>query len=1301
MSRKKNWHFHRIISELLHCIGVLMFLAGVSFAQIDRNRDGMSDLWQVEFGAQNLLPGADADGDGATNEMEARMGTDPFDSGSLLHTEIEADGETSARITWNTVMGKTYRPRLNTDLAHAPWIAPELHVGGIDDSPVTIVLSDGHIVAVEGVLERSHYPPWINGAQQNSLFENPIATSWVNQLANLPFSSLSYRRNPERIYGWVVPPEDGDYIFHHIFQENVYSEFWLSPDQDAANAVRKSFGDVDEDDYPRDGTYPFINTDAITLKAGQPVYLELRANENPGRGTQFNEIQWIPPGRSEAEPIPPSALRLYLPEAIPVLPENPEFWCAEIEVFDQDSDFDTITDWEELKADTFLFSSTDVGRSRDLEWVGEQYGLFSVVSLSILNEAGFTVVSEREAQVRRLRIRAERISGDTDLILPLRLTGTASAGSDYLNPENLQIRLPVGTDMTELDIRVPDDLIPEADEDIRLEWDFVPEIIVSPFVGNHRFVIRDDDRPVFGLEVVDAAATEQPLDTATIRAYRTGDLSAHYQMLVTQSGSAVEGLDYQPLPTIRFAAGQSEQLLTIRPIADGETEGGETVELRPAPSSVYDYRPHHVDALVTIRDTEVANRELYLARYGPEGPAETAAWGYATLELAPNRESAVINTRFANLTSPQTAAHIHQGPVGMSGPVVEGLANGEVSEHRWTFGADKDAMLNALENGLLYANVHSVNYPAGEIRGQFLPVSGSSTFSPPTAVPRNAGAPGIPFDEASRFLTQATFGPRLAEVERLRTIGIAAWLNEQIGEPATSHGQLLQAMRDMHQERNSDLDAPDSVLAAGAWWTSAIQGQDQLRQRMAFALSQILVISMEDERIRDGYIARVAYQDMLAQHAFGNYRDLLYDVAKNPLMGLYLSHLRNPKPDVANQIFPDENFAREVMQLFSIGLFELHPDGSLRLDPESGRPIPTYDHRDIQELARVFTGWGLAYQSTADPAARIENVYFHYRARDWGNETQIEWIAPTKLFPEYHDSDPKQLIGGLRLIGLDGEDELELAVDSLFLHPNTGPFLARRLIQRLVTSNPSPAYIYRVAQAFEDNGQGVRGDLATVMRAILLDPEARDMERTNQPDTGKLKEPILAVTQFLRAFPLVAGREYDVETIGDLAPYMDLGSLPATAPLISAYVADIPPEYNYYTVQVPLNAPSVFNFFDPDFQPPGPLAAARLTGPEFSYLNAEHTFLMLDKLFAQTTSILVWRPDPDEDNVVNRLRGDWPDTSDPGQIITDLERRLLGGDMSVQLSAILTRNLPAIPAEFRYRTALRLVLQSPEFFTQR
>ena len=548
---------------------------------------------------------------------------------------------------------------------------------------------------------------------------------------------------------------------------------------------------------------------------------------------------------------------------------------------------------------------------------------------------------------------------------------------------------------------------------------------------------------------------------------------------------------------------------------------------------------------------------------------------------------------------------------------------------------------------------------------------------------------------AGRFLIQASFGPTATSITDLLSTSYADWIDTQLLMPPTYHLPYVRSRANEFLNRSSGDDDGYQTPRQEAWWQNAITAPDQLRQRMAFALSEILVIS-QDSSLDDDNDAVAAYYDILVRNAFGNYRRLLEEVTLNPMMGTYLSMIRNQKPNASTGQQPDENYAREIMQLFTIGLSKLNLDGSLQLD-SGGYPIPTYTQADIVGLAHVFTGWG-PYYDPANPPKRDNGT----------NETTSNWfrygwdpLRPMTFYTNFGDLQTRTIIGGVTVAStLTGPQRLKLALDTLFNHPNVGPFLARQLIQRFVTSNPSPAYITRVATVFNDNGAGVRGDLGATIRAILLDPEAHRADPLADNQFGKLTEPLLRMSRILRAFPPTTRIN---GATGDNRLFLNLLNYPY-----------------YMDEQSPLFSPTVFNFFKPGFSKPGTITAAGLVSPEFQIYDDVTAMQETNRNYSLIFSnISVTEPVPTGMNI--KL-----DLSEPLAILTSntnhaaaqaalvdyLNQRLLGGTMSAFLRQKILDTYTAAAAastSFNYTAAnelkrvqmgLYLVMFSPEFNVQ-
>lgn len=571
---------------------------------------------------------------------------------------------------------------------------------------------------------------------------------------------------------------------------------------------------------------------------------------------------------------------------------------------------------------------------------------------------------------------------------------------------------------------------------------------------------------------------------------------------------------------------------------------------------------------------------------------------------------------------------------------------------------------------------------AGQMNG--VRVTTSSSLNQSTGVKTIDGS-GLDADmmEAARFLYQAGFG---ADYETTRSMALggnkfAEWIESQSQVQPTL---VLPKMIDINEQtfrlflsRNDngtpndpeDYFGPWALQFSYAWWDNMKKAPDQLRYKIAHALSQILVISINSD-LRDHGEALSDYYDILLRNAFGNYKDILTEVTYHPAMGYFLSHLNNAKSDPAANRRPDENYAREIMQLFTIGLYELNMDGSRKLDA-NGDPIPTYDNTDIGELAKVFTGLGggdLSYKIKEENA----NAEIFFNAGFY----IIDRTTPMRMYENQHETGPKTIVGDYRIPGgQPGDKDIADAIDHLFNHDNVGPFLARRLIQRFVTSNPTPDYIERIANVFNDNGQGVRGDMKAIITAILLDPEARSCEAILSPTHGKLREPVLRYTHALNA-------------IDTDSPQGDYWKDPlSTIELMK---------------QAPLSAPTVFNFYTPDYQPLGDISQQGLVAPEFQIFDSETAIGYVN----QTLSWSFWELalyDWEEENPnVEFVYEELADISeDAEKLINRLDILFTHGQMSTSTRGVIREALQGLPySEFkdlRAKMAVYLTLISPDY----
>jgi uncharacterized protein (DUF1800 family) len=504
--------------------------------------------------------------------------------------------------------------------------------------------------------------------------------------------------------------------------------------------------------------------------------------------------------------------------------------------------------------------------------------------------------------------------------------------------------------------------------------------------------------------------------------------------------------------------------------------------------------------------------------------------------------------------------------------------------------------------------------------------------------------------QASRLLSQASFGPTTTEINRVVQMGTAAWISDQFQKPQKLHfvymnaaQNYLPAGQEVRQEQFFE-----------SFWQQAINGDDQLRQRVAFALSQIFVISYQNSTL--AYDARgvAHYYDTLGRHAFGNFRELLEAVTLHPMMGNYLSALANQK--TAGTRVPNENYAREIMQLFTIGLRQLDQYGE-----DTIPPAETYTSDDIKGLAKIFTGWSWGGPDKSS-------------TRFWGGnpDANRDWL-PMQNYPNYHETLPKKFLTADIPANTSGEASLKIALDTLFNHPNVGPFIGKRLIQRLVTSNPSPAYVGRVAAVFADNGQGVRGDMKAVIKAVLMDTEALNPAPTDN-NAGKIREPVLRLANWMRAFHAtsVSGRfqmgEHD-DPLWGLA-------------------------------QTPMRSPSVFNFYRPEYRPPNTnIATNNKFSPEMQITEE-----------MSVTGYLNFMRDAVQNGtgISNDIRADYSAelalAATPGLLLDRINLLLMQNQMSATLRSQILAAINSNPSNSdnnRVYLAVFLTMASPEYIVQK
>lgn len=546
---------------------------------------------------------------------------------------------------------------------------------------------------------------------------------------------------------------------------------------------------------------------------------------------------------------------------------------------------------------------------------------------------------------------------------------------------------------------------------------------------------------------------------------------------------------------------------------------------------------------------------------------------------------------------------------------------------------------------------------------------GGSSSNPgnPPPPPARSATEVTSKEQASNFLAKASFGGLPGDVDALNGGDAADWLRAEFSKPETLYlpGLVFRA--------NAGEDI-DKRAHAYLFWDAMISGDDQLRQRMAFALSQIIVVS--DKGVGNEPLMMAYYMDILARNAFGNYRDLLEEITYSPAMAEYLTYLRNRKGDENTGRMPDENYAREITQLFTIGLIELNMDGTPRLGSD-GEPIETFDNEDIIGLARVFTGLGL------------KGTGFQSRFADEDGE-----YAPLQMYPDQHSELEKVFLGTTIPAGTGGEESITIALDTLFNHPNVAPFVSRQLIQRFTTSSPTPDYIERVATAFENGrfttasgdsfGTGRRGDLQATLAAVLLDQTQFDDIGTQG---GKIREPILRFIHWARAFNVDNIVSENERWLSDTS---DTGTRLA---------------------QQPLGSPSVFNFYRPGYVAPGTQTGALdLTAPEFQIVNESSNIGYVNFMtrFAMDDS-------PRRDSSLNSFAVSYDDeialVEDPPALVAHLDELLTGGRMSDITKTRIEQAIAEIPIDSdpaeapedrlkRAEIAVLMAVTSPAFTVQ-
>ena len=542
----------------------------------------------------------------------------------------------------------------------------------------------------------------------------------------------------------------------------------------------------------------------------------------------------------------------------------------------------------------------------------------------------------------------------------------------------------------------------------------------------------------------------------------------------------------------------------------------------------------------------------------------------------------------------------------------------------------------------------------GPVGGSTTAVGPSAPAFPPTITAGATFLKAATDEEAARFLLQAQFSASDAEVAAVKAKGYAPWLSEQLLLPATQTGVQWLDSRGYGSLQTTTNFFDNAYPGDFMIWQQLIKSTDAVRKRLALALSEYFVVSLNslDFEWRSHGIAQ--YWDLLVKGTQGNFRTLLEDITLNPAMGYFLNTKGNQKEDARSGRQPDENYGREVMQLLTIGLYQLNIDGSFKLAGD-GSKLPTYTSADVSGIAKLFTGWDLDASQNVTTTLQYSGY-----TRDIGSTSRA--TRRMTVTASRHSTSATSFLGVNVTAGTDGATGLKIALDTLFNHPNVGPFFGKQMIQRLVTSNPSPAYVARVAKIFNDNGAGVRGDMKSVFGAILFDDEARSPAGLKDATFGKLREPMLRFVQWGRTAGLdSAAGSWKLDEQSD--PANKLG-------------------------QSPLRAPSVFNFFRPGYVPPSTaLAASNKVAPEFQLVNETSVGGYLNFMLGNIRDgFNIDGPGSPEHTYQNYTRdlvasyaAELPLAGDAGALVKRLNLLMCGGQLGAATQSVMVTALNATP----------------------
>ena len=1130
---------------------------------LDLNGNGISDIWELLYGAVGCDPDADPDGDGVPNRLEAIAGTDPFDAHSVPRISLISVGTNLVQVVIPGALGKHYELQASTIIG-----------GG----------SSTNWVTVAGMVARTNPVVTLTApAQEPTRFFRVVISDvdsdgdglndWEEyQLGLDPLNA--YSNGQLDPHG--KPMNDYQYITNRLASESLSSLLAAASklQQRASGAAGKGAPAFSLVLYPQvasqgtglTGQY-FTNASTTYSNAlnFNPTNLFLTTNDSaidftwgpatvPNLSNAVCTVRWtgqIEPLYSETyvfQTRTDDGVKLWVNDQLLIdkwQPQGPTSWANSI----------TLQAGVRYNIRMEYFNWVG-GAQAHLSWYSPSQPLQIIPSTQLYPASGGLAPGAVTSPLAAFAFLGQPFSytitganspfgfGASNLPPGLAVNttngvigGIPTLAGDFQIP--ISVTNAAGASSAQLDLQVID----SGSSVTREVWLKVPGTRVSNIPVNLPATATNSLGSLEGIPNFADNYGER------VRGYITAPVTGNYYFWIAANSTAELWIsnDQEPVNKVRRAcvskptaphqwtlqpsqrsgwlslqAGQRYYIEILHKAGAGPNDHWSVAWLQD-PTGTNTVPAGVVPGFVLSPYTPTPPSQLPGTLYSANmlalpGVASTAV-GSATLQVSADGSVATLNFQINNLSSAITSQHIDADPylnnpgqlifdISAVQPAPDGSYEWDIQPVGTLSAAD---IVEIIREGKASINIHSVTFPAGEISGHFTAANGSQTFTPPPAAPAWKDDHSNPA-AAARFLQQATFGPRAGDIQAVRSLGYAGWINNQFALPVSSHLKNVLA-------GGSPATGYSDSLTFNTWWQESVTAPDQLRQRVAFALSEILVVS--DTGVLGGNgLALSSYYDILLNHAFGNYRDLLEAVTLSPAMGLYLNMQGNDKGSLVLGTHPDENYAREIMQLFSIGLNRLWPDGTLVLNSQ-GNLVPTYDQNVVMGFAQVFTGWN--YYQTNQPKNRLPSNW--YPAPNYTN--------PMVLVPAHHDMAAKLLLDNTVLPAAQGDQalstnrafdayssqDLEQALDSIFNNQNVGPFICRQLIQRLVTSSPSRDYLYRVVQKFNDNGSGVRGDLKAVIKAILLDNEARNPALLALPTYGKQREPLLRATAIARAFP--------------------------------------------------------------------------------------------------------------------------------------------------------------------------------------